>query len=260
MSQDLRILTALPVYNEERHVARVLSRVLEYADNILVVDDGSTDETVREVRKFPSVEWVSHPVNRGYGAGLVTAFDYAREHGYDILVTIDCDGQHEPSLIPGLAASLGNNWDMVSGSRYLEAFDGNSAPPVERRQINATITAELNEMLGLSLTDAFCGFKAYRVPALDDLSISDFGYAMPLQVWVQAVAHRWRISEFPVPLVYLEEERSFGGTLDQARVRLAHYRNVIAVEMARYAAALEATGKVKPAISTAVNLDLGCQV
>lgn len=260
MLQTPRILTALPVFNEEQHVARVLSRVLEYADHILVVDDGSTDGTVREVRKFPSIQWVSHPVNRGYGAALVTAFEYAREHDYDVLVTIDCDGQHEPSLIPGLAATVGSDWDMVSGSRYLKTFDVNSAPPAERQRINATITGELNEQLGLSLTDAFCGFKAYRVPALEDLSITDNGYAMPLQVWVQAVARGWRITEFPVPLVYLEEERSFGGTLDQARVRLAHYRNVIAVEMARYAADLESTGKVKSSRGTTVPCELGCQV
>jgi glycosyltransferase involved in cell wall biosynthesis len=254
MSQGPRILTALPVYNEARHVARVLSRVLEYADEILVVDDGSSDATVAEVAKFPSVRLVSHPVNRGYGAALATAFEYARERAFDVLVTIDCDGQHEPSLIPALAGAVGNAWDMVSGSRYLKVFDDNPPPPVERRKINATITGELNERLGLSLTDAFCGFKAYRVPALADLAITDFGYAMPLQVWVQAVASGWRIKEFPVPLVYLEEERSFGGSLDQAELRLAHYRDVIETEIAKFASALP----VEAPPST-TGCELGCQ-
>jgi dolichol-phosphate mannosyltransferase len=81
--------------------------------------------------------------------------------------------------------------------------------------------------LGLSLTDAFCGFKAYRVCALKKLKLTETGYAMPLELWVQAAYHHLRIVEVPVPLIYLSEERSFGGSLDEAGVRLAHYRTVI---------------------------------
>ena len=228
-----RVLTALPVYNEERHVARVLSRVVEYADDVLVVNDGSSDGTAREVGKFPPVRMVTHQQNAGYGAGIRTAFQSALAGGYDVLVTIDCDGQHEPSLIPKIAAAVGDDWDMVSGSRYLKKHQGDSEPPAERRRVNGIITQVLNDRLGLQLTDAFCGFKAYRVPALASLDITDLGYAMPLQVWVQAVAAGWRISEFPVPLVYLEEERSFGGALDRTDVRLAHYREVLNKEFAR---------------------------
>jgi dolichol-phosphate mannosyltransferase len=97
------------------------------------------------------------------------------------------------------------------------------------------LTREVNERLGLALTDAFCGFKAYRVSVLDKFDITENGYAMPLQVWVQAAALGLRIVEFPVPLIYLEEERSFGGALDDAQYRLAHYRDVLEREVARFA-------------------------
>ena len=93
--------------------------------------------------------------------------------------------------------------------------------------------AGLNQELGLSITDAFCGFKAYRVPSLADLNITDPGYAMPLQLWVQAADLGWKITEFPVPLVYLDENRSFGGSLDDAEYRLAHYRAILNEELAR---------------------------
>ena len=79
----------------------------------------------------------------------------------------------------------------------------------------------------MELSDAFCGFKAYRVAALADLAVTDPGYAMPLELWVQAAALGWKIVELPVPLIYLEEERSFGGSLDDARTRLAVYRGVL---------------------------------
>jgi len=230
----MKYLTALPVHNEESHVAHVLERVREFSDDVLVIDDGSKDGTACELAKFPWVRVISHPRNLGYGAALKSAFEFARQADFDVLVTIDCDGQHEPRRIPELVAAMTPRVDIVSGSRYLEQHSGDSVPPPERRHINSVLTREVNEQLGLSLTDAFCGFKAYRVSVLGKFDITEPGYAMPLQVWVQAVALGLRIIEFPVPLIYLEEERSFGGALDNAQYRLNHYRDVLARELARY--------------------------
>lgn len=221
------ILVALPVYNEQAHVADVLDRVRQFNSDILVVDDGSSDGTGAILDRRDDIQVVKHPKNLGYGAALRSAFAYAFAHDYDLLVTIDCDGQHQPELIPALAAAVTNGVDIVSGSRYLQPLPGGSIPPEDRRRINATITREINQRLELSLTDAFCGFKAYRVSALRQFAITETGYAMPLQLWVQAVARGLEIREFAVPLVYLEEERSFGGSLDDARRRLAYYREVL---------------------------------
>lgn len=231
-----RVLTALPVYNEERHVTNVLQQVRRFSQDVLVVDDGSSDRTSELLARELDVRTITHEVNQGYGAALKSAFDYALENDYDVLVTIDCDGQHEPKLIPELAAAVfpagGGPYDLVSGSRYLKPFVGDSRPPEERRKINLEITDWLNRRFLLGLTDAFCGFKAYRVPALAQLKITDLGYAMPLQVWIQAARCNWRISEFPVPLVYLDEQRSFGGALDHAAQRLLHYYDVLHREVA----------------------------
>lgn len=229
-----RVLTALPVFNEEHHVAPVLAQVRKYCADILVVNDGSTDGTAAALAREPGIHILNHERNVGYGGALRSAFQYALAHGYDVLVTIDCDGQHQPELIPELAAAVfegEEEWDIVSGSRYLQQFVGDSLPPEDRRRINFTVTKSLNQRLGLQLTDTFCGFKAYRVQALKPLRITETGYAMPLQFWVQAVAHGLRIREFPVPLVYLDEKRSFGGALDNGETRLAHYREVINKEL-----------------------------
>ncbi len=230
-----RILTALPVYNEEAHLLEVLPEVQKYSSSVLVVDDGSTDRTPELLSQIPGIEVIRHPQNSGYGAGLRSAFQFAIEHDFDVLVTIDCDGQHQPQLIPAMAAEVFADpeqpWDIVSGSRYLEIFDDNSVPPADRRGINIEITRQLNETLGLNLTDSFCGFKAYRVAALNCFDITELGYAMPLQFWVQAVQHHLRITEFPVPLVYLDEKRSFGGALDDAQKRLMYYREVLQREI-----------------------------
>ncbi len=222
----VRYLTALPVFNEVQHVTAVLDEVVRNAADVLVVDDGSSDGTRELLARRSDVTVVSHPQNRGYGAALKTAFDYAIDHRYDVLVTIDCDGQHEPQRIAGLAAACVNA-DIVSGSRYLDLDESARQAPADRRRINLQVTDELNARLGLKLTDAFCGFKAYRVEALKKLQLTETGYAMPLELWVQAACHGLRIIEAPVPLIYLEEERSFGGALDDAAKRLAYYHSVV---------------------------------
>lgn len=223
---SVKYLTALPVYNEVDHVDQVLDEVLRYSPNVLVVDDGSTDGTRQRLAQRLDVQVVRHELNQGYGAALRSAFEYTLAHDYDVLVTIDCDGQHEPQRIEQFVAAS-RDAQIVSGSRYLKQFEGDSRPPAARRMINMEITAEVNRRLGLNLTDAFCGFKAYRADALRKLHVTETGYAMPLEVWVQVAKAGLSVLELPVPLIYLDESRSFGGALDDAQVRLAHYRDVI---------------------------------
>ncbi len=220
------VLTAIPVYNEARHVASVLHEVRRYSPHILVINDGSTDGTADILAHQEGLHVITHPVNRGYGAALISAFAYARQHAIDVLITMDCDGQHEPSRIPVLLEAI-HDADIVSGSRYLRDFHQDTLAPQDRRRINLEITTELNRRFGLNLTDSFCGFKAYRRAALEGLYITETGWGMPLQLWVQAARLGLRIKEVGVPRVYLDPNRAFGGVLDDAEQRLAYYQQVI---------------------------------
>jgi glycosyltransferase involved in cell wall biosynthesis len=222
----MNVLTAIPVYNEERHLLDVLREVRRYSPNLLVVNDGSTDRTAELLGQQKNLRIITHGHNRGYGAALMSAFRYALDGLWDVLVTMDCDGQHEPSRIPVLLEAI-HDADIVSGSRYLRDFRQDTPAPQDRRQINRQITEEINDRCGLRLTDAFCGFKAYRREALAGLRITETGWAMPLQLWVQAARLGLRIKEVAVPRVYLDPNRAFGSVLNDPEERLAYYRGVL---------------------------------
>lgn len=221
----------------------VLERVLAFCPDVLVIDDGSSDATPRILPEFP-VEIIRHSKNRGYGKSLRDAMRFAVAERFDWLITMDCDEQHEPAAIPAfLREAALNRADVISGSRYLETDASHDAPPPDRRAINATITREINARLFPAprqpLTDSFCGFKAHRVESLRLLRPTVSGYAFPMQFWVQAVAAGLRIRELPVRRIYNDPNRTFGGQLDDAALRLAHYRRILHREIARHASNLE---------------------
>jgi dolichol-phosphate mannosyltransferase len=235
----MKTLVAIPVHNEKRHVTQVLDEVRKYAREVLVVDDGSTDDTPLLLARQP-VEVIRHARNRGYGQALIDAFRYAQCQCccYDWLITMDCDLQHEPASLPVFMDLIERDTaDVISGSRYMLPSNGGTpadAPPADRRQINHVITGVINQRLGLALTDAFCGFKALRVAALRKLDLDEPGYAFPLQFWVQAAAHDLRIIETPVRLIYNDLNRSFGSLLDNPELRQRHYLEVFERELAKF--------------------------
>jgi dolichol-phosphate mannosyltransferase len=242
----MQVLTAIPVYNEERHLDGVLREVRRYSPNLLVINDGSTDRTADMLAGQRDLQVITHPRNCGYGAALISALAYARQQPIDVLVTMDCDGQHEPARIPVLLEAL-HDCDIVSGSRYLRDFRQDTLAPQDRRRINQIITTEINERFGLHLTDAFCGFKAYRREALEKLHITETGWGMPLQLWVQAARAGLRIKEVGIPRLYLDPNRAFGGVLDDAEQRLAYYRSVIGAAECHWQRVDSATANGSPA-------------
>jgi dolichol-phosphate mannosyltransferase len=225
-------LIAIPVHNEQKYVNRVIDKIRRFHNDILVVDDGSTDQTPQLLAARSDLKVIRHPVNLGYGQSLIDAFAYADKNGYDWVITMDCDEQHEPEKIPAFVEAIETDqWDIISGSRYLTPRRDDDLPPGDRRNINATITSMLNELFDLKITDAFCGYKAHRVEAMRRLRLTERGYAFPLQLWPQIWSAGFRLTELPVRLIYNDPNRHFGGNLDDAGNRLRHYLDVLKDEM-----------------------------
>jgi dolichol-phosphate mannosyltransferase len=236
----VRLLIAIPVFNERKYVEAVLDKVKQFHGEILVIDDGSTDGTAEYLRSRSDIQLICHPENRGYGQSLIDAFKHADARGYDWVITMDCDEQHEPEMIPEFIRHVRmDDADIISGSRYMEHRPDNDMPPGDRRSINATITAVLNDLFDLKLTDSFCGFKAHRVSAMRKLCLDIPGYAFPMQLWPQVWHHGLRLKEIPVRLIYNDPTRHFGGMLDDAAKRLEHYLCVLHCEQERIADGVE---------------------
>jgi dolichol-phosphate mannosyltransferase len=247
MSGIPSVMIAIPVFNEADSIDRVLTAVRSHCSRILVIDDGSTDATPARLAEHP-VDVVRHGTNRGYGRAMQDIFHAASADHVDWVITMDCDEQHEPASIPDFMQAIrAGTADVVSGSRYLRASVRDDDAPRDRRAINRTLTAEINAAraghapaLGPGITDAFCGFKAYRTAALRGLALDVDGYDFPMQFWVQAVAHGLRVEEIPVPRIYVDLDRSFGEELDDPTRRINLYRATFARELARCEALLAA--------------------
>jgi len=233
-------LVIIPVYNEERYIEKVLKKVKENTDSdILVINDGSTDNSLEIINSITpplnirggwgELKIITRAENRGYGKSLIDGFDFAISNGYKYALTMDCDEQHEPHLIPEFLKEI-NYFDIISGSRYLKDFPSNSSPPQDRKYINEQITKIINRVTGYNLTDSFCGFKAYRVDSLKKLRLTEWGYGMPLQFWIQAWHNKLNIKEYPIERIYKNMDRSFGKEMDDPEKRLAYYKKIIETE------------------------------
>jgi glycosyltransferase involved in cell wall biosynthesis len=232
----VRLLIAIPVFNEQKYLGRVLDKVRRFHPDVLVVDDGSTDDTPQILAGRRDVAVIRHEENLGYGQSLIDAFCHAQRKGYDWVITMDCDEQHEPEMIPQFKRHIESDWwDVISGSRYLEPATSDDLPPEDRRSINAALTRLLNDLFKLNITDAFCGYKAHRVSAMGRLTLDETGYAFPMQFWPQVWHHKLRLTEIPVRLIYNDPTRHFGGKLDDANERLRHYLEVLDNQVKRIA-------------------------
>lgn len=226
----MKTLIALPAYNEREDIGYIIPQIKKYNSDILVIDDGSTDGTQKQLSEIDNIKIITHEKNLGYGLTLIDAFKYGISNDYDSLITMDCDGQHIPEEIP-IFLEQAPDYDIISGSRYSKPNNSNMEIPQDRYKINMEITQILNETTKLNLTDSFCGFKAYKIDALRKLNLTEKGYGMPLQLWIQAWKLGLLVKEIPVKLIYNNLSKRFGGRLDNPEKRLSYYKEIILREV-----------------------------
>lgn len=229
----MKTLIVVPIYNEVPTIRKMLEHldsIKKKDEELLIVDDGSRDGSSEIISQFNSLKKITHRKNFGYGKSLIDGFDFAIEGGYDLVITLDCDFQHRPELIPVFKEKI-KQVDILSGSRYKHGVTNGA--PQDRVRINGEITKLINKNTSLNITDAFCGFKAYKVESLEKLELSEWGYGMPVQMWVQVDVNDLEIKEYPVEAIYCNEERNFKGQFRNPKERLSYYKKVFNNEISK---------------------------
>ncbi|WP_458747519.1 glycosyltransferase [Candidatus Nitrosocosmicus sp. T] len=197
INESKRILICIPAYNEEESIAEVIIKSKAFSSEVIVYDDGSRDKTA-EIAEKNGAAVIRNVRNKGYGRALNTLFQYAITMKADIVITIDSDGQHDPSYIPQLLQPiLEGKADIVIGSRFLTKEDKVNVPKYRSIGIK-TITRFAQVGCFDRITDATSGFRAYSINALTRLRLVEDGMAISTEILLKADDCNLRIVEVPI--------------------------------------------------------------
>jgi glycosyltransferase involved in cell wall biosynthesis len=195
--QQLKIMAGMPAYNESKYIGTMVLDTRQYVNEVVVIDDGSTDDTSK-IARLAGAEVINHPQNRGYGAAILSIFEEAKKREADILVILDADTQHDPREIPNLIQPILNGYDVVIGSRKKQS----DKIPFYRRFGQKVILSSVNILSKSDLTDSECGFRAFSRQAITSLDLKESGMAISAETVAEALRLNLKMTEVPISITY----------------------------------------------------------
>jgi len=189
----------IPAFNAEKTIGEIVEKSLQYADKVIVCNDGSTDKTGQKAKE-KGATIINHKKNLGYGAAIITLFKEAKKQNAEIMITLDGDGQHNPEQIPTLVSALTeNNVDVVIGSRFL---DKNTISPGYRKTGIKIITSASNFETNFKVSDSQSGFRAYSKKAIDLIHPTEKGMSVSTEILLKASNKGLSVAEVPISISY----------------------------------------------------------
>ncbi|HZQ48320.1 MAG TPA: glycosyltransferase family 2 protein [Verrucomicrobiae bacterium] len=213
MFRNKKVIVVMPAYNAAKTLRQTYAEVMEQqlVDLVILVDDGSKDETVAIARTLPGVKVHVHPQNRGYGGNQKTCYRLALEEQGDIVIMIHPDYQYTPKLIPAMVSIIGNGLhDCVLGSRILGGYSLKGGMPVWKYIANRFLTAAENVLLGAKLSEYHTGYRAFSRKLLEDVTLAGNSddFVFDNQMLAQILWHGYTIGEVSCPTKYFPEASS----------------------------------------------------
>ena len=196
----MKIVAVIPAYNEGDRAGKVVEEAKHFVDDVIVVDDGSTDNTAKLAEKAGAVV-LQHIENCGAGAATMTGIEGARALGADCIVTLDADEQHSPDDIPALLEPIKNDQaDIVFANR----FGQKNRIPFVRRFFNFIGNMITFAATGKWVSDSQCGFKVFGPKAATQVDLRMSGYEFCTEIVRECAQHRWRTAQVPAKVLYSE--------------------------------------------------------
>ncbi|MDH3269060.1 MAG: glycosyltransferase family 2 protein [Ignavibacteria bacterium] len=195
------VCAVIPFYNEKETLDIVLNETLKYVEFIFAVNDGSSDDSYQSERKKLNVKIIDSDKNYGKGKALRAGFEEAISSGFQFVITLDADLQHEPKYIPKLIDAL-SSFDIVIGNR-LKNLEG---MPLQRRLSNKLTSFFLKVKTGQEILDSQCGFRAFRIEVLREVKTKSYGFEAESEILVKASKKRFTIGFVDIPTIYGNEK------------------------------------------------------
>jgi glycosyltransferase involved in cell wall biosynthesis len=213
MYQDKKVVVVMPAYNAAKTLRQTYAEVQEQqlVDRIILVDDGSRDDTVAVARTLEGVQVHVHEVNKGYGGNQKTCYRLALEAGADIVIMIHPDYQYTPKLIPAMVSIIGNGLHpCVLGSRILGGYALQGGMPPWKYVSNRCLTLAENILLGAKLSEYHTGYRAFSREILEKLRLAENSddFVFDNQMLAQILWHGFTIAEVSCPTKYFAEASS----------------------------------------------------
>ena len=190
-------LACIPAFNEESCIADVIIKAKKHVDNVIVCDDGSSDNT-SQIAISEGAKVIRHEKNLGKGAAMKSLFDYAKNNDAELMVMIDGDGQFKANEIPLLIKPLLKGYDIVIGNR----FEKNSEMPNYRAFGNKVLDKMTSMASDLPFEDTQSGFRSYSRRAINSISFQSDGFGSDAEILVNASKSELKITDVPVTVLY----------------------------------------------------------